>query len=101
MDRRLELHELLCELAESRNVYFQPPSDVRMNYRAIVYNRKGIDNTYANNSVYKQDVPYELTVIDHDPDSDLVKKVSRLPRCRHDRHYTADGLNHDVFTLYY
>ena len=101
MDRRLELHELLCKLLRSRNVYFQPPSDVRMNYPAIVYNRKGIDNTHADDAVYKQDFPYEVTVIDPDPDSEIVKKVSLLQKCQWNRNYTADGLNHDVFTLYH
>jgi two-component SAPR family response regulator len=71
-----------------------------MNYPAIVYSRKGIDNTNANNIVYKQDDSYELTVIDPDPDSDVVRNISKLPMCRHDRHYKKDGLNHDTFTLY-
>lgn len=101
MDRRLELHKLLCEILGSRNVYFQPPSNIKMQYDAIVYSRKSIDNSHANNNVYKQDDAYELIVIHEDPDSDIPRKISLLPRCRFDRSYTADNLNHDVFTLYY
>ena len=100
MGSRLKLHEELCVILGSREVYFQPPSSVQMKYPAVLYSRKSIDNTSANNTVYKQDDSYELTVIDPDPDSELVRKISKLPMCRHDRHYKQDGLNHDTFTLY-
>lgn len=99
MASRLELHALLRSIVP--NVYYQPPPSVRMNYPAIVYSRKNIDNTFANDSVYKQDHFYELIVIDKNPDSVYVEAISKLPKCNYDRHYTADNLNHDVFTIYY
>ena len=101
MASRLELHEKFCEILGSRNVYFQPPASVRLNYPAIIYSRKDIDNKYADDLVYKQAVAYTVTVIDPNPDSEIVVEVSRLPTCRFDRNYKADNLNHDVFTLYY
>ena len=101
MANRLELHEKLCEILGSRNVYFQPPVSVRLNYPAIIYSRKDIDNRYADDLVYKQAFAYDVTVIDPNPDSEIVVEVSRLPTCRFDRHYKADNLNHDVFTLYH
>ena len=52
MASRLELHEALCKVLGSRNVYFQPPEDIKMNYPAIEYSRASIDNTFANNDVY-------------------------------------------------
>ena len=99
MASRLELHALLRSIVP--NVYYQPPPSVRMNYPAIVYSRKNIDNTFANDSVYEQDHFYELIVIDKNPDSVYVETISKLPKCNYDRHYTADNLNHDVFTIYY
>lgn len=101
MNRREELHEILCEALGSRNVYFQPPESIKMKYPAIVYSRDDIDNSFANDSVYMQSLAYSVTVIDSDPDSEIVAKVSRLPRCQYDRHYKADNLNHDMFTVYY
>lgn len=101
MDKRLELHEMLCGILGSRNVYFQPPASVQMRYPAIVYSRKPIKNSHANNLVYRQSNSYEVTVIDEDPDSEIVKTVSKLPSCRHERYFTSENLNHDVFTLYY
>ena len=101
MATRVDLQNVLEELLGSRNVYYQPPESLKMNYPAIVYSRKMIDNSYANNSVYKQNYAYEITVIDKNPDSEIVNKVSKLPTCRFDRHFKSDNLNHDVFTLYY
>lgn len=101
MNRREELHEILCEALGSRNVYFQPPESIKMKYPAIVYSRDDIDNSFANDSVYMQSLAYSVTVIDSDPDSEIVAKVSRLPRCQYDRHYKADNLNHDMFIIYY
>lgn len=101
MATRIDLQNVLEELLGSRNVYYQPPESLKMSYPAIVYARKTIDNSYANNSVYKQNYAYEITVIDKNPDSEIVNKVSKLPTCRFDRHFKSDNLNHDVFTLYY
>lgn len=101
MRHRLELHETLCKVLGSRKVYFQPPESVKIEYPAIVYSRDDIDNTFAENSVYKQDHKYQIVVIDKDPDSKIVDAVSELPMCRFIRHYEADNLNHDVFSIYY
>lgn len=101
LDRRLELHELFATMLGTRNVYFQPPSTIKMKYPAIVYVREDIDNDFANNNVYMQSHIYRVTVIDEDPDSEIVEEVSKLPTCRFNRHYAADNLNHDVFILHY
>ena len=101
MASRIKLQTELEIILGSRNVYFQPPESIRMIYPAIVYSRARIDNRHANDFVYKQDDAYEIIVIDRNPDSEIVRKISKLPKCRFDRHYKADNLNHDVFTLYY
>lgn len=97
---RLELHELLCEKLGSRHVYFQPPESVKMSYPAIRYSRNRIENISADNIVYKQDVSYTITVIDRDPDSEIVERVSQIPHIMYDRSYVAGNLNHDVFRLF-
>ena len=107
MDKRLELHEILCGIVNitepdgDRHVYFQPPESVKIKYPAIIYSRNDIDNMFANNDVYKQTYNYQVTAIDRDPDSEIVDKVSKLPTCRFNRHFVSDNLNHDVFILYY
>ena len=101
MGTRLELHEVLCEILDARHVYYQPPENLKMTYPAIVYSRSSIENFHANNIVYAQSNAYSIIVIDKDPDSKIVEKISKLPACSFDRHYVSDNLNHDVFTLYY
>lgn len=99
MDERLRLSALLHEILGSDNVYYQPPESISMKYPAIIYARDGISNTFADDIAYIHRIKYRITVIDKDPDSIIVDKISRLPMCSFDRHYTADNLNHDVFTI--
>ena len=101
MASRLDLHEILCNILGSRNVYFQPPESIKLEYDCIIYSRKNINNVFADNSVYRQHDSYEVIIIYEDPDSEIPRKLSLLPMCSFDRHYTSDNLNHDVFTLYY
>lgn len=101
MAPRLQLQTLLETLIGSRNVYFQPPATVKMQYPAIVYKRDRIDMRYANNDVYRFTKRYTLTYIDSDPDSPNPDKIARLPLCSFSRHFTADTLNHDIFYIYY
>lgn len=101
MSSRLKLQTLLESILGSRNVYFQPPASVQMNYPAIVYGLEDIENTFANDGVYLSQRKYSITVIDEDPDSPIVGKIAALPSCRFNRHFESDNLNHDVFILHY
>lgn len=102
MSRRTDLQALLENILGSKNVYFQPPSSVSMKYPAIVYSLNGIDKKSADDSSYMQKRSYTVTLIDKNPDSELVDSLVRdLSLCRFDRHYKADNLNHYVYTLYF
>lgn len=101
MAQRLELQTLLETLLGSRNVYFQPPASISMQYPAIRYSLNDIENLHADNQVYSQRKSYSVTLIDWNPDNVYVDKLSELPMCSFDRHYVADNLNHYVFTLYF
>lgn len=101
MGSRLELQKLLESILGSRNVYYQPPESIKIKYPAIIYSRNDIDNNFADDIVYMQNHTYQIIVIDANPDSEIVNKISKLPMCRYNRHYTSDNLNHDVFILNY
>lgn len=101
MASRLELQTLLESILESRNVYNQPPSTLNMTYPAIRYSLNSIDNVRANNAVYVQNKSYKIILIDKDPDSEYVDKISKLQKCSFTTAYTSDGLNHWVFNLYF
>lgn len=101
MGSRLELQNLLESILGSRNVYYQPPESIKIKYPAIIYSRNNIDNNFADDIVYMQNHTYQIIVIDANPDSEIIDKISKLPMCRYNRHYTSDNLNHDVFILNY
>lgn len=100
-ERRYLLHnELLRILGDNtRHVYFQPPENLTMEYPCIVYERHDIDNVHANNEVYLQGCRYRIIVIDKNPDSLIVERMSQFPTARHEKHYVVNGLHHDTFIV--
>lgn len=101
MADRLELHSKLVALLGCDHVYYQSPETIKMEYPAIRYSKTNIKSTFANSNVYSNKKSYEIIVIDKKPDNVVIDKMFELPYVRFDRHYVADNLNHDVFTLYY
>lgn len=101
MEKRHQLQLILEAVLGSRNVYFQPPEALKMVYPCIRYERDNANSVFANNAPYRHTKRYQVTVIDRDPDSAIPDRVAALPLCTFSRHYTADGLNHDVYSLYF
>lgn len=95
---RIELHNLLVDILGSKNVYFQPPENLKLEYPCIIYERSNIENMEANNNVYLQNYTYRIVVIYKDPDSNIPKDLSKQVRCKFVRHYATNGLNHDIFS---
>ena len=102
MASRLKLHEELCEILGSKNVYFQPPENIKLNYPCIVYSKSRPDLKRANDSIYKYTNCYSIIYMDTNPDSDIPDKILyHFPMCGFDRAYTSNNLNHNALTLYY
>ena len=101
MHSRLELHYELVSILGSRYVYFQPPESIKLQYPCIIYERYDISNTNADDQVYLQPIQYRVTVIDSDPDSEIVSRMSKFPTARFVRHQVISNLNHDIFNIHY
>lgn len=99
MGRRLDLHTIL--VAITPHVYFQPPSGMQMEFPCIVYERDQADTKFADGRPYSYTQRYAVTLVDRDPDSNILDKIKVLPLCVFNRHFATSGLNHDVFTLYF
>lgn len=99
MGQRLELHQILETFVA--NVYFQPPTNVKLEYPCIIYKRDFADTKFADDKPYDRVIRYMVMVIDRDPDSDIPDKVAAMPMCLFNRFYTADNLNHDVYNVYF
>lgn len=84
------------------NVYFQPPSDKLMNYPCIVYQKTTPDVNYADDKTYKKSQEYQITVIEHDPDSSVADELTvYLPYASIASKFIKDGLHHTNIRLYY
>lgn len=100
LDRRLKLQQTLEDILGTKNVHFQPPPNIQMQYPAIVYELDNIKPQHADNLPYKHDTRYLVTIMDRDPDSLFIAPVAKLPKTSFSRAYAANGLNHTAFTLY-
>jgi len=101
MGQRLQLQDLLEEILGTEEVYFQPPTNVQIQYPCIIYERDIAVTQFADNDPYRYTKLYQVTVIDRDPDSKIPDKVAALRMCLHNRFFAANNLNHDVFNLYF
>lgn len=102
MSNRLKLHEQLVQILGTRNVYFQPPESINLNYPCIIYERDNINTNFADNKPYFSRDRYNVTVIDKDPDSSISERLlGNFSLCGFSRHYISDNLNHNTFILYY
>jgi len=99
MGQRLQLHQLLETFVD--NVYFQPPANIHLIYPCIIYKRDFADTKFADDIPYNHRLRYMVTVVDRDPDSDIPGKVASIPMSLFNRFYTADDLNHDVYTVFF
>ncbi len=99
MASRESLHLLLCDILGSKNVYFQPPENLKINYPCIIYSRSGIGHTFANDDKYLSKNEYTIIFICKEPDNNIVDKISKLKYCRFNRFYASERLNHYTFTI--
>lgn len=72
-----------------------------MQFPCIVYQRDSANTKFADDSPYSYTQRYQVTLIDQNPDSDILAKIAALPMCIYNRGFATAGLNHDVFVLYY
>lgn len=101
MASRLNLQTKLEELLGSRNVYYQPPESLKMEYPAIRYSKSRLESRYADDIKYSKLTSYEVIVIDRNPDNEVIQKILDLPYSSFERHYVSDNLNHDIINLYF
>jgi hypothetical protein len=99
MGQRLQLHQILETFVE--NVYFQPPTNIKLRYPCIIYKRDFAETKFADDIPYNHTLRYMVTVIDRNPDSDIPGKVASMPMSLFNRFYTADDLNHDVYNVFF
>lgn len=101
MENRDKLHELLCSIMGSRNVYFSPPENLKLVYPCIVYSLSKMDPLKADDINYLDKTSYTVTLIDKDPLSKFCKPIINIPYASFSTGFTKDNLNHFVFNIYH
>ena len=99
MKSRDDLHKLLKTYCP--NVYYQPPESTKIKYPCIIYSRDNLAVQRADNKPYTLECAYSMRYISKEPDDPVIFELVLLPFCKHSRHYVADNLHHDAFTIYY
>lgn len=99
MADRMILHSRLVSVLGSKHVYFQPSPSVKLLYPCIVYKFNGTNSQHADDLKYRTNERYIVTIIDRNPDSDIRRRLEKLPYVRHERSYTADNLYHNVYEI--
>lgn len=101
MQRRLDLHEILCNLLGTRYVYFQPPASIYMKFPCIIYSLDRVNIDHADNLGYLKRDRYEIIYVDRNVDSPIPDMIGELESASFNRYYIADNLNHFVYQLYF
>lgn len=102
MSRRVNFHEELKGIQGVKAVYFQPPPSIKLVYPCIIYKLSRIDIKRGDNSAYKRDKGYDVTVIDPDPDTDIPDLlIDKFPHIRFSRYIARENLNHYYLQIVY
>lgn len=96
-----ELQSIFEDLLGSRNVYYQPPTNLQMKYDAIRFDLSKIDSRFANNKRYAKMNCYEAILIARLPEPEVLDKILELPYTSLGRPYKADNLYHYPITIYH
>lgn len=100
MGTRIDLHKELQEFY--LDVYFQPPSNIKLTYPCIIYSKSESNKQFGNNGIYLKKQGYKLMVIEKNPDSPVADSIeNRFQYCSIDQYYTVDNLNHTTLQLFY
>ena len=101
MAERKGLHNRLVEILGSKNVYFNPPETIKLQYPCIIYNLDNKELVKADNANYLKRNYYNVTLIHPDPVNTIQDMIMEIPYCRFTSFYSVDDLNHYRYQIYY
>lgn len=88
------------EILGSKNVYFQPPGNIRLEYPCILYSLSELDRQFADNAPYRNAIAYSVIFITRDPLHNIAIELGKMRYSRFDRFYIFENLNHYVYKIY-
>lgn len=101
MERRVALQSELESILGSREVYYQPPSSIKLKYPSIVYALDDVRAAHADNMAWRLMRRYSVTLITRNPDDPTIDKLGAMPMCNFSRYFSNDNLHHYNYSIYY
>lgn len=98
---RVELDRILRTTLGTTNVYFDPPESFKLQFPCIVYSLSGNNEWKADNITYIRTKRYRMIYITKDADDPMVDTLEDLEFCHLINPYTADGVFHYAFDIYF
>ena len=98
---RKKLHKILEDILGTKNVYFQPPENIKIGYPCIIYSQSGYDIDRADNTAYRITPAYTIMYVSKKYDTTMVPKILTLLNGRFDTSYISDNLYHYVITIFF
>lgn len=102
--KRRELQTKLETLLGTKNIYFQPPENIKLKYPCFIYERSPVYTLKADDTTYLVRGHYSVTYIDTRVEKCMEMMSKILTSFEHisvERSFVSDGLYHDVYNLYY
>lgn len=82
------------------NIYFQPPTNIKLSYPAIVYRSTGTTNLYGDGLIYLKYYEFEIVVITSDPESQIpYDLLDGLEYATITSQYQSDNLYHTAIRV--
>lgn len=100
MQKRKKLQKILEDILESKNVYFQPPENLKIKYPCFIYNANRRNDLFADNKRYIKGESYEVTFISHDLDTIYEDRLMDKDYVFFSRFFVSDNLYHTVYIVY-
>lgn len=102
LDFDAALKEFLSENYSDWRVYFQPPTNVKMEYPCVRYTKEAPKGLRADDSLYLKFRKYSVTAIHRNPDCNIGEELMEyFEHCSYENRYVTDNLYHEVLTIYY
>lgn len=102
MTDRMILQKKLCSILGTNNVYFEPPENIKLNYPCFIYFSGSPFTSSANNKLYLFTNSYNVTYIDINPCTDIIKiMLSNFDYITTGSSFVNDGLHHYTFDIFF
>lgn len=95
------LEGFLGDPAPEDRVYFQPETNVQMEFPCFIYHLDGIHTDHGDNLPYRRKMRYQITYVTRNPDDLTHLKVGGMSSAAFDRSFTVDGLYHHVYSVHF